>query len=255
MAKIDVYGKLAAAEIAFYVPLAIATFFLTLRYGFRRDAGWIFMLVFSVVRVTAGAVYLAAELVRPMNSGLYTAANILQSVGIAPLLLATLGFIGLVGQQSFSQFKRVRFALKVTSFVILGGVALSVAGGVISSSDQPSNRRSALNMRRVGIIVIAVGYLLVVYDEAVAWSHRLSITRHREHLLRAVTLALPFLAVRVVYGILNVWSTITPSLAKYNSVSGTWWIYLVMSLLTEYITAIIYVTAGTLIPLSKDDTY
>lgn len=45
---LDDHGKLAAATIAFYVPYFAIALFLTLRHGFRRDAGWIFLLIFSL---------------------------------------------------------------------------------------------------------------------------------------------------------------------------------------------------------------
>jgi hypothetical protein len=43
----------------------------------------------------------------------------------------------------------------------------------------------------------------------------------------------------------------TSFLSKFNLVSGDWRIYLVMSLLTEYITVLIYSLTGTLVPHSK----
>ena len=71
MPKLDTTGDLAAAAIAFYgnfdilltpnpltnistVPIAILTFALTLRYGFSRDAGWIFLFVFSIGKYAVG---------------------------------------------------------------------------------------------------------------------------------------------------------------------------------------------------------
>jgi hypothetical protein len=41
-------GAIAAAELAFYVPIAVITTFLVVRYGFRRDAGWLFLALFSL---------------------------------------------------------------------------------------------------------------------------------------------------------------------------------------------------------------
>jgi len=54
------------------------------------------------VRITGGALLVAAEEVVPPNIGLYTAAYILESAGLSPLLLATIGFLGLVyGSSSY----------------------------------------------------------------------------------------------------------------------------------------------------------
>lgn len=40
-----------------------------------------------------GILLVAAQLVRPVNTSLYTGASTLEAVGLSPLLLATLGFL------------------------------------------------------------------------------------------------------------------------------------------------------------------
>lgn len=46
--KLDVRGDIAAAEIGFYVPVAVFTLILTVRYGLSKDAGWLFLFIFSL---------------------------------------------------------------------------------------------------------------------------------------------------------------------------------------------------------------
>jgi hypothetical protein len=48
MPSLDVRGKIAAAQIAFYVPLGVFTLALLYRYAFRRDAGWLFLFIFAL---------------------------------------------------------------------------------------------------------------------------------------------------------------------------------------------------------------
>jgi hypothetical protein len=48
MPKLDTKGDIAAATIAFYVPVAVVALALTIRYGLRRDAGWIFLFTFAL---------------------------------------------------------------------------------------------------------------------------------------------------------------------------------------------------------------
>ena len=43
------------------------------------------------------------------------------------------------------------------------------------------------------------------------------------------------------------------SLSKFNASTGDWGIYLVMSVLTEYIVVLIYTSAGLRLPLKKDE--
>jgi len=47
MPTLDTRGKIAAAELAFYVPIAALSLVLIFRYAFRRDAGWFFLFIFS----------------------------------------------------------------------------------------------------------------------------------------------------------------------------------------------------------------
>jgi hypothetical protein len=98
------------------------------------------------------------------------------------------------------------------------------------------------------------------------WVLKLFISPPRSpQLLIAVSSTLPFLAVRVIFSVLNAFShnisfssssppsDNTGSLSKFNLVTGEWWIYLVMSLLMEYITVLIYSITGTLIPHSRGE--
>ena len=47
MPTLNTRGKIAAAEIAFYAPIAVISLVLIFRYAFRRDAGWFFLFIFS----------------------------------------------------------------------------------------------------------------------------------------------------------------------------------------------------------------
>jgi hypothetical protein len=49
-----------------------------------------------IVRLTGGALLVAAELVVPANTNLYIVAYVLQNAGVSLLMLATIGFLGLV---------------------------------------------------------------------------------------------------------------------------------------------------------------
>jgi hypothetical protein len=47
MPTLDTRGKIGAAQIAFYTPIAIITIYLIYRYAFRRDAGWFWLFIFA----------------------------------------------------------------------------------------------------------------------------------------------------------------------------------------------------------------
>jgi hypothetical protein len=67
-----------------------------------------------------------------------------------------------------------------------------------------------------------------------------------------VTVALPFLGVRVAYSVLSVYATSDAKLARFNRPPlGDWKLYLVMSLVMEYMAVVIYSTVGALLPSLK----
>jgi hypothetical protein len=53
MSKLDNRGIIAAAMIGFYAPVAILTLVLLVRYTLRRDAGWLFLFIFSLSMVSS----------------------------------------------------------------------------------------------------------------------------------------------------------------------------------------------------------
>lgn len=125
MPTLDIRGKIAAAQIAFYVPIAIVTILLVFRYLFRRDAGWLFLFIFSgsksdeiwiyafgkltcllLARIAEGALTVAGEMANPPNPILLNVAHIIDYVGVSALLLSLLGFIGMAYAVFSSEFPR-----------------------------------------------------------------------------------------------------------------------------------------------------
>jgi hypothetical protein len=91
MAVITLEG-IAIAELVVYIPTALVTILVVLRHGFRKQLGWIYLCIFSGFRI-AGAVMEISSTMNPQNLNDKEWAVILQSVGISPLLLSTLGLL------------------------------------------------------------------------------------------------------------------------------------------------------------------
>lgn len=92
---LDIRGDIAAGQLAFWTLVAVASGVFTVRYGMRKDAGYIFLLIFSLPRVAGGALILAGELMPNPDPGIFTAAYSLFECALPFLYLATLGFLGL----------------------------------------------------------------------------------------------------------------------------------------------------------------
>jgi hypothetical protein len=81
----------AAIELAVYVPASILAVVICIRHGFNRSSGWIYTLILCTVRI-AGAV---CQFLSQSNhsTDLIEAKIIIDSIGLSPLLLATLGLL------------------------------------------------------------------------------------------------------------------------------------------------------------------
>lgn len=112
MPNLDNRGIIAAATIGFYLPPAALTLLLITRYALRRDAGWLWLFIFSLrtcfdlnrevglnvfyaVRMVGGALLVAGEILQT-KIDLFIAAYIIESAALSFLMLSTLGFIGMV---------------------------------------------------------------------------------------------------------------------------------------------------------------
>lgn len=82
----------AIAELVVYIPVALCAIFVVIRHGFHRQLGWIYLVIFSGIRIS-GSVMEILSTKNPDNANDKEWATILQSVGLSPLLLSTLGLL------------------------------------------------------------------------------------------------------------------------------------------------------------------
>ncbi|KAF9270559.1 hypothetical protein L218DRAFT_952665 [Marasmius fiardii PR-910] len=256
---LSIHGKIAAAELAFWVLVAIYTLVLTIRYGFRKDAGWFFLFWFSLTRVAAGALMVAIDLGTSgspaMLQDMFIAAITLFSAGLVFLFLSAVGFLSLAGQHNYSEYRSMSHFFRgyaVFPFIAMG---LSIAGDLLGTHVNP-NGHIGLILRRVAAGVYGGAYLLLFILAIKCWTYQYYIKRHRRRLLAGITFGLLFLGARVAYEILNAWSASdqfgaslsgNPSLAQFNSVNGNWITYLVMGLVMEFATAATFLLSSTVI--------
>lgn len=87
----DGRGGISILELCIYLPLSIIAVIVCKRHGFGRSSGWIFTLLLCVIRVLGACCQLATY--QHPSRGLFEVVLILSSVGLSPLLLATLGLL------------------------------------------------------------------------------------------------------------------------------------------------------------------
>ncbi|KAG2109732.1 uncharacterized protein F5147DRAFT_575585 [Suillus discolor] len=257
---LDSQGILAAVTIAMYIPFLFIAIKLVMKYGKSRGDGWILLLAFSIIRLLGGVLLVAAEAITPANISLYDGGYALASSGLSPLLLCTLGML-------HSMFRTpdgsLRYNKQFRLLQLLGMVALILTMIGTSEETSSSSGSSGNTMGRVGVILFCALYIILIGVCVYVWTQVGFVMRYHKQFLKAISIALPFLAVRTLYGVLSTFSSSTLSvtgttesntgdLAKFNMVTGEWQIYLVMDMLMEYAVVIIYAVAGIVLPLNED---
>jgi len=255
---LDTRGEISAFVIAIYVPILIVSFLVAYRHGFSRRAGWVLLVVLSIIRIIGGSMHIAAEETRPISTGLFIGYTILESVGVSPLLVATVGFLGTIKEGAFDGEKRLARGLRLMGILGVVGAALNIGGGSQASATNPNN---GSDLRHVGVILYVALYGLILAVLFYFWINKDLILKHRRSLMLGISAAIPFLGIRVLYSVLSSFapqsyggqSTTTSALSRFNS-SGPFGYWLGMSVLTEIATVIIYMITGLLTPLAKDYT-
>jgi hypothetical protein len=88
---IDSRGVVSIVELTVYLPAIIASGIVCSRHGFTRSSGWIYTFILCSVRIVGAVCQLVTY--SDHSSGLIKAVLIIDSIGISPLLLATLGML------------------------------------------------------------------------------------------------------------------------------------------------------------------
>ncbi|KIK38241.1 hypothetical protein CY34DRAFT_404737 [Suillus luteus UH-Slu-Lm8-n1] len=262
--SLNTQGILAAVSIAMYAPFLFISIKLVAKYGILRGDGWAMLLVFCILRVLGCCLLVAADETTPVNTSLYVGGYCLQASGLCPLLLCTLGLLHSVFQTPEGV---MRYKIIFRLLQAFGTAAVILMGMSYASSDSSSS--SSNIMRRTGVIVLAILYIIVVGICIFLWTQIRFVMKYRKQLLKVISVALPFLAIRTVYSVLTMFSTSsyvmittattaatiqpnTGDLAKFNIFTGEWQIYLVMYMFMEYAIVIIYSVASFVLPLNED---
>jgi hypothetical protein len=258
---LNTQGIISAVTIAIYVPIFLLAIRICSRYGVR-ERGWLLLVIFSLIRIVGGGLLVAAELIVPAVTGLYIGGYALEASGLSPLLLSTLGLLEIIteGPDRQSQHGRVFRILHIVGLVALVLIIL----GITNTSTSSSSESSANTERRVGVLLFAGLYVILVAVTVMQWANHNRLMKYRKQLLAAVSAALPFLAVRTLYSVLSTFSSSTfgvttgtttdsnNALAKFNMFTGEWQLYVVMEVVMEYAVMLIYTLAGTTLRLDQD---
>jgi len=265
---LDQRGYIAIAEAIVYVPILCIAVSLVFRYGFTKKAGWVYLVILSIMRIVGGVTHALSETTDTSSIGLKITYGICESAGTSPLLLATMGFLQTVAEGPLDNHFITTRGVRLAGLVCMVGLILAIVGGVkAGDASTESDITEGTKLRRIGVILFLVVYLFDVLFHVVLWSERPRLLMNRRKFLSRVTLALPFLSVRVLYTLLSsfapseesigangqvIFTSSNSGLEKFSQTTGSWVIYLFMSVVPELIVVVIYTVMGLTTNLNND---
>jgi hypothetical protein len=235
--------------IAIYTPLLIVAIILIFRHGLSRKSGWLFLVIFTLARILTGAFDLATINDR-YNTTFLTGYVILQSIGLSPLLLVSLGLLSRtvdsINKSHHTSVTKVH--LRIIQLVLLIGLIIGIVGGIDAvNAFNSTHVYTSGTKSKAGNVIFIVCYVLIVIA-AIIISFSVSHADSGERrILMAVAAALPFLLVRLVYSAISVLAGVS----SFSSVTGNVTILLIMGYVMELIPVLIYEAAGLSVPKIK----
>ncbi|KAL1961530.1 hypothetical protein VTN77DRAFT_1635 [Rasamsonia byssochlamydoides] len=246
---LDSHGKLAVLEMIIYIPVAFFCIFNNIKHGFRREAGWIYLTLFCGVKLSGAGMTIHIQ--ESEDTSLLTTATVLNSVALSPLLNATLSFLNAHPKDTDQSFmRRASFFLKPLHLMIIVGLGLSVIGGIDETKLDQTDLDNGAKALKIASALFVLAWTGLLIGCLIFLFHLSELTRSHRRMVLAVALALPFLLVRVVYSALNAVNLNTSgsehTTNKWNPVTGSWVLYLILGLAMETATVGIYSFTGVL---------
>ncbi|EJD04248.1 uncharacterized protein FOMMEDRAFT_84119 [Fomitiporia mediterranea MF3/22] len=157
--------------------------------------------------------------------------------------------------------------LRLIHLAVTAAMVLSIVGAVKSNTTDSGEKQTASTLRKVGGILFAATFVAIILVHLVFWQAQRDLMKYQKTLLKGISCALPFLAIRVLYSVLSAFSPpasfgslgspsgSTSGLAKFNSITGSWQLFLVMAVIMEFIVVATYIFFGLRLPISGGVDY
>jgi len=237
----DTTGHIAIAQLVFFLIAILPANYCLLKHGLLGILGWLFLVLFCLIRITGAAIIVSDE---SKNMAISEAGGIITSVAIAPLIIATAG----VAHESFKSIESYRPILfgwipHILAHVGCGGaVALLVVGytNLEGSDSTPDKMKIGLDeIRGGGFVLVAIWIMTTAI--VIASYHYPRALRGEKLLVGGVTIALIALIIRILYTVL---SALIDS-ESYNPISGApTAVKVILDVLPEFFLTLVLLAAG-----------
>ncbi|OBT66830.1 hypothetical protein VE03_04057 [Pseudogymnoascus sp. 23342-1-I1] len=243
MAPLTFRNGVSIALIIIYPPLLLLAAFLSKRHGFGRSSGWIFLVIFCILRLLSASLNLAL-INSPTSLSLHIAYSITNSVGLSPLLLASLGLLNRAIESIERRGASVTVTprhLRLIQLLVMIALILAIVGGInASDAKTQSALKDAQTLTQAAVGLFIAGFVILAIATARVLFAISNAEPGERRLIPAIGAALPFLLVRVVYAAVGAFGED----AKFNAATGNTAIFLVMVLLMELAVVVIFESVG-----------
>jgi hypothetical protein len=230
-------GWVSVAELIVYLPAICVSIYICSRHGFSRSSGWLYTLILCLVRIIGAICQLLTY--HDTSTGLLKATLIIDSIGLSPLLLATLGLLSRlvdwINTGSHATFLGVKH-FRIIQLVISLGLILSIAGGSSGSSTDASPSGTS----KASIALFIAGYVGIVFVWFISLPGVAHVPGREKKVSIFVLIALPFILVRLTYSALAVFVHDH----TFNIIDGSVAVHAFMAVIEEFIVVGLYLILG-----------
>ncbi|PMD12646.1 hypothetical protein NA56DRAFT_740324 [Hyaloscypha hepaticicola] len=223
-------NDLSIVELIGYTPACFCSTLLCIRHVFGLNKGWIFPLIFSLIRI-AGASLELATIYSPASVPLLTSATLLSSIGLSPLLLTTLGLLN----RACKNINKKHHTL------------------IHSNHTHNDNSANYLthhgtypiqHITKIGIIILIAVFAVVVLITGIFIFNISHAEPGERRLIYAITASIPCILIRLIYVVLITFS----HTQKFSVLHGSVVTFGCMVIMPELIAVIIYLGVGFTLP-------
>jgi len=241
---------LAIIDLVYYLPALLVSIVITRRHGFRKDLGWLCLVVLAIFRLAGASTELAAS-IHPTKS-VITASIILQSFGLASLLLATQGLLMRLNTTLTSQYPLIPPRMfRLIHLPISAGIAVAIVGACYLGDSTTGNDSTGRTLQRAGILVLTgvLGLLAAINILFCLPHNRAQLGAGEKPILVATSISIPMLAIRLIFSLLVVFGVDPNVFSIVSQAPKSIVAEALMLMLEEFVIVVAYLTAGFMAPV------
>ncbi|KAH8664366.1 hypothetical protein BX600DRAFT_436916 [Xylariales sp. PMI_506] len=237
--------SVTTATLAVDITLSLPCLYVMIKHGFHHGAivGWLYLFLFFGLKIVGS--------IMEMHDPTSSAASLIASIGLSPLILAALGILH--EARAYCIANRNRFFDLVwivgLHFFVSGAVVLVAMGasGAQNPDTSPDKVTRDLKLVKIGMAILIIGWLalIILTLGSLVGAHNRDSRRLGTHyngkwLLIAVALSIPFIGVRLITSLVY----FTGHNPDLNPVTGTLAVRVGLIFIEEFTITVAFVVAG-----------